>query len=513
MKLFSLSIALVLCLSALADGPADNIPDKVRPVPPKGATISAEDRQELETGVVRLGKEIDSLRKDLNNKPAQLALLPDVQIFHNAVRYALRYDEIFNPTNEIPAAKAAIKMGLERVSQLRDGKAPWISATGLVVRGYVSKLDDSVQPYGLVIPVSYQPATAHRFRVDVWFHGRDEKLSELNFITQRQKSPGEFTPPNAIVLHTYSRFCNGQRFAGEIDAFEALESVRSRYPIDENRLIVRGFSLGGAACWHMAVHHAGLWAAAAPGAGFSETADFLKVFQNEPVQPTWYEQKLWHLYDATDYALNVFNCPTVAYSGEIDKQKQAADMMARSLTAEGMQLTHIIGPQTAHKYHPEAKEEINRRIDSIAALGRNPAPRSIRFTTWTLRYNQMDWVVVDGLEQHWERARVEAELDEPNNAVKIATTNVSELTLAFPAGTCPLDLIKAPIVQLDGRKVTATPVASDRSWAAHFKKEEAIGSVRQNLKTRDWLNDMVCRDRSMMRSWIAFSSCGLPGSR
>ena len=31
---------------------------------------------------------------------------------------------------------------------------------------------------------------------------------------------------------------------------------------------------------------------AAPGAGFSETADFLKVFQREALKPAWYEQKL-----------------------------------------------------------------------------------------------------------------------------------------------------------------------------------------------------------------------------
>ena len=41
---------------------------------------------------------------------------------------------------------------MERASQLRDGKAPWTTATGLVVRGYVSKIDGSVQPYGLVVP-------------------------------------------------------------------------------------------------------------------------------------------------------------------------------------------------------------------------------------------------------------------------------------------------------------------------------------------------------------------------
>ncbi len=211
---------------------------------------------------------------------------------------------------------------------MREGKAPWNTATGLVVRGYVSKIDGSVQPYGLVVPASYQPNTPHRFRLDVWCHGRGETLSELNFIDDRQRSPGEFTPPNAFVLHPYGRYCNANKFAGEIDLFEALEDIKSHYPIDDDRLVVRGFSMGGAACWQFAVHYPGIWVAAAPGAGFSETADFLKVFQNETVQPTWYEKKLWHLYDCTDYAVNLFNCPTVAYSGENDRQKQAADMMA-----------------------------------------------------------------------------------------------------------------------------------------------------------------------------------------
>src|SRR5260370_467099 len=163
--------------------------------------------------------------------------------------------------------------------------------------------------------------------------------------------------------------------------------------------------MGGASAWHFAVHHAGLWAAAAPGAGFSETPDFLKVYQKEKLQPTSYEKKLWHLYDCTDYAVNLFHCPVVAYSGEKDPQKQAADIMARALAAEGLSLVHILGPDTKHSYHPDARREIDRRIDAIAARGRDPLPRRIRFTTWTLRYNRMLWVTVDGLERHWERAR------------------------------------------------------------------------------------------------------------
>jgi dienelactone hydrolase len=374
--------------------------------------------------------------------------------------------------------------GLARVKALREGKAPWASATGLVVRAYVSKIDGSVQPYGLVVPPSWCPDTAHKFRLDFWFHGRGEQLSELAFVADREKNPGEFTPADTLVLHLYGRYCNANRFAGETDLFEALESVRRRYPVDNNRLVVRGFSMGGAACWQFATHYAGLWAAAAPGAGFTETADFLHLYPPGAPRPDGFEQKLWHLYDSVDYAANLFNCPLVAYSGEIDGQKQAADMMAKALAAEGMTMTHIIGPHTAHKYHPAAKEEINRRIDSIVAKGRDPMPRKVRFTTWTLRYNQMEWITVDALEHHWQRARVDADLDEAANVVRAATTNIDALTFSMPPGYCSLDSTRRPQVILDGQKMEAPPVMSDRSWAAHFRKQGGQWTVADSAEDR-----------------------------
>jgi hypothetical protein len=490
-----LGIWLLLSLSgpARADGPAENRPDNVPPIPPKGITLADADRAALRTGIAELENQIAALRDPLegmadqirdlpddqtrrlkeaieSNHKFRLRFLPDVQVYHKAVHDALEYGEIFKP-GEVAAATDLIKRGVERAAQLRHGTAPWDSATGLVVRGYVSKIDGSIQPYGLVVPASYRPDSPHRFRLDVWCHGRDEKLSELNFIDGRQKSPGEFTPRDAFVLHPYGRYCNANKFAGEIDLFEALEDVKSHFAIDDDRIVMRGFSMGGAACWQFAVHYPDRWVAAAPGAGFSETADFLKVFQREAVQPTWYEQKLWHLYDCTDYAVNLYNCPTVAYSGERDAQKQAADMMAKALKAEGIELAQVIGKGARHFYTPAARAEINRRIDSIAAVGRDPVPEEVRFTTWTLRYNRSFWVQVDGLEHHWDRARVEADLNDKHfeNPV-IRTTNVSAFTLSIPAGHYPLDVREAPSVEVDQQTVEAVRPLSDRSWTAHFRK-------------------------------------------
>ncbi len=450
---------LILLLLALAPQ------ETVRRIPPAGVPLPSGDRTSLEEGLATLGREIDALRAI----PAARELLPDVQIYHNAVRVALAYDEFFD-AKEIPIARRLLQQGLDRARELRDGKAPWAVATGLVVRGYVSRIDGSVQPYGLVVPPTFQPGAARRHRLDVWFHGRNEKLNEINFIDGRQRTPGEFAPADAIVLHPYGRYCNANKFAGETDTFEALESVRRRYPVDDDRIAVRGFSMGGAAVWHLAAHHAGLWAAAAPGAGFAETPHYLRIAETEE-KPPWYEEKLWHLYDSTDYALNLFNCPTVAYSGELDKQKQAADVMAKALLVEGIQLVHVIGPQTEHRYHPESKAEIARRIDAVVARGRDPAPRRVRFVTWTLRYNRMAWVTLEALEKHWERARVDLEIVDAET-IRGTTQNVAAIGFSMGPGLCPLDPSRFPKIILDGQEIAALPPLSDRSWSASLIKAD-----------------------------------------
>lgn len=502
-----LGIALLGGLgAAFADGPADNIPDKVRPVPPPGIMVPEADRAELESGLAELEKSIS----DLRGKRETAAYLPDVEIYARAVRYALQGNEFF-ARGDIAKAKNLLKAGAERCDALESGRPTWMFQSGPLALGYVSEIDGSVQPYGLYVPASYAGSGSARYRLDTWFHGRGETLSEVNFIDSVQKGGGPFVRPDTFVLQLYGRYCNANKLAGEVDLFEALADVKRRFRIDNDRIVVRGFSMGGAACWQFAAHYASEWAAAAPGAGFSETPDFLKVFQKETLKPTWWEQKLWQMYDCPEYAPNFFNVPTVAYSGEIDSQKQAADVMAKALAAEGITLTHIIGPKTGHSYHPAAKAEIDRRIDSIVARGRNPVPRKVRLATPTLKYNRQYWVTVDALGKHWEPARVDAMLAD-DHSVQATTQNVTALTFSMDSGCCPLDLHRAPEVTIDGQKLQGAPVESDRSWKASFRKTggrwEPAGAAEAGLVKRHDLQGPI--DDAFMQSFMIVRPTGTP---
>lgn len=455
-------------------------PPFAKRLPPLGIDLPADKRVELQQELDALATQI--ARIEGSNDLRIQALAPDVRIFWKAVNTALADGEFYKPA-EIEAAFNLLREGRARADSLERGDAPWTAAHGLVVRGYVSRIDGSVQPYGLVIPDSYASAGGEKHRLDLWFHGRGEMLSELNFLRDRERNVGTFAPRDAIVLHPYGRYCNANKFAGEIDVFESIDSVRRRYRIDEDRIVVRGFSMGGASTWHLAVHYPTLWAAANPGAGFAETPKFSKVFHKETLAPTWWETKLYHLYDATDWASNLWHCPVIAYSGELDSQKQAADIMAAALRKEGMELVHVIGPKTKHSYHPEARNEVERRITVLADRGRESLPENIRFVTYTLRYNRCGWITIDALDRHWEKARIEAHCNEAGG-ISICTENVKGFTIHWPPGRAPIRLSTTdafPICILAGRSGNSSrpqqtlqvkPLTrSDRSLSVSFHRD------------------------------------------
>ncbi len=441
----SLTCVSLGTLSLQADGPQDNIPSEVRRIPKAGVAVPADRAAAVQESLQSLQQKLQQLSK--SRAALVSALLPDVMIFERAVRCALDYDEFFD-AKDLDKADRLLEVGHQRADQLLAGTPEWPSQKGLVVRGYVSRIDHTVQPYGLVIPETYDTEHSVPTRCDIWFHGRGETLSEVNFLGERMQSTGQFAPNNTIVLHPYGRYCNAFKFAGEVDVLEALQDVQRRYRIDEDRISVRGFSMGGAACWQFAVHYPDMWFAANPGAGFSETPRFLNVFQQEKLQPMPWEQTLWNLYDCDKYAINLRHCPTIAYSGEVDKQKQAADVMEEALLKEGIRLRHIIGAGMGHKYDDVSKQIVEAGMSSLAKKGRDTLPINVQFALHTLRYNRLHWLTVDELQQHWQTARISAKVVQFSDpalpkVINLECHNATAFSIDFPSGAFPVK-VKGP---------------------------------------------------------------------
>ena len=276
--------------AAPADGPADNRPENVRPIPPLGIEVAADKKQEL----LQRCRQVRELWQPLeqNKKISAADLQPEVLVFPRAVELAIELQQFYKAA-ELDQAARLLDEAIRRIEVIQAGGG-WREVVGLddgwkeqlIVGGYRSKIDGSFQPYGLVVPAGFAPGDVRPRRLDLWFHGRGETLSELSFLHKQQLSAGQYTPADTFVLHPYGRYSNAFKFAGEIDVLEVLDYIQTRLPVDPTRISVRGFSMGGAACWQFATHYADRFFAANPGAGFSETPEFLASFQGEDARRT-----------------------------------------------------------------------------------------------------------------------------------------------------------------------------------------------------------------------------------
>jgi Prolyl oligopeptidase family len=479
----------------IADGPKDNVDSQVRRIPPVGFELDAGIRDELMKSVTELEKQVPPFPRNRNS----IDWWNDVAVICRGVRLTIEEGQFYKEV-EIDQSRKLIKLAAERAQELKshaheaDYRPTWSKQAGRIIAGHRSDLDDSVQPFSVFIPDSVAADPAKPRRLDIWLHGRDESVSEVTFLYRRLTQDSQYQPADTLVLQPWGRYSNAFRFAGEVDVFEALAEVQKRYAIDPNRIVIRGFSMGGAGCWHLAVHHADRFCAANPGAGFCETQRFLSGFQGETLNPSKVQRALWNLHDCPPVVLNLTNLPTVAYSGGQDKQKEAADMMVAVAREAGLEIPYVIHPESAHVIHPDSKIEIESKIAAYAKAGRDPLPKHVSWSTFSLRNSRAYWLQLRQLEKHWTLAKVDAKLNDDFSELTIHAENVVGLEIKIPANQAIAPRLKSIKVSINGSNVGELPIAMDRSISGYFQRgrnEWKLQSVPENSPGRPELAKRV----------------------
>jgi predicted esterase len=446
--LLPLGAGLLFALAAAVALPAQDYAPPP-PTPPDAATLKA-----IADKTTRLGKAIDSLRR----QGVPDAWLVGVEVYHKAAAWIVKHNEFF-PPEAAAWTLEALDRGLLRARFAAAGEFPWLQAAGNpVVRGYRSRVDGSVQPYAVTFPADYGAAPGKRWRLDVVLHGRDKSLTEVKFLQQHNGDrPAPPEDQTFVKLDIYGRGNNAYRWAGESDVLEAIDAFvagerqfgRDKL-LDPARVVLRGFSMGGAGTWHIGLHMPDRWCVIGPGAGFTTTHGYIKKLPAK--LPPWQEACL-SIYDAVDYAENAFNVPVVAYGGSEDPQLQAARNIEARLKPLGFPMKLLVAPGLAHKFPPEWQKKAEEAYAPFVAKGREEYPGRVRFVAYTLRYPRCDWVEIWGLDHHYQPALVDAEETAAGFTVK--TTNVHSLRLVLPVGGA-----QAPVVTIDGQAVKARPVVT-----------------------------------------------------
>jgi len=405
--------------------------------PPPPVTLTAEQQRDIAARAAKLEQLVGGTTSALQRKGVRDPVLADVEIFYKAADWIVRHNEFYQK-EAVEWTLEALSEGLLRANQAGMGETPWITATGHpVVRAYRSRIDGSVQPYAIVFPRDYGRDGGKRWRLDVVLHGRNPKLTEVAFLHQFNGDKPAPKDLDHVELHIYGRGNNAYRWAGESDVNEAIETFLSRREamIDVNRIVLRGFSMGGAGTWHLGLHFPTRWCVLGPGAGFTSTHGYIKDL---PAKLPDYQEACLSIYDAVDYAENIFNVPVVAYAGADDPQRQAMvnieDKLKKlDLKDVKFRLTPLIAPKLKHEFPPKWQANAEAEYRRYASTGRPEYPDRIRFVTYTLKYASCDWVEIIGLDTHYKKALVDAEKTE--EGFKVTTTNVRALHLILRPGS------------------------------------------------------------------------------
>ena len=434
--------------------------------------LTPEEQSAFRSKVDGLGKEVTKLR----GKVRDTSLLADVEVFHKAGLWLLDYPEEFFTKDDYTNAVAVLDQGIERAKSLESGQSPWMQQKGRRVHGFYSELDGSIQPYGLRIPESYDPSKPARLYV--WLHGRDQRLSEANFISRFQKpTPAHSNPAEEgqLQLDVYGRW-NGMafHFTGEADVLEALADVQKRYKIDPNRIVLRGFSMGGCGAWHIALHMPDRWAAAEIGAGTWPRRAMMGGFPP-------YQQAPLNIYEnILEWSLNAYNLPLAGHGGEnesgvsslpppppgtktrgqLESSVRVREQLAKEgfpsdgdpyeLHANGTDATFYISKATGHSTSPEVRTKLDAFLKKYGDRGRI-SPDHLRFVTYTTRYNRHHWATLDQLDKQYERAEIDAQRKEGGKSYDIKTKNLNRLILR--------ETTQAERITIDGQDLKVKPAS------------------------------------------------------
>ena len=137
----------------------------------------------------------------------------------------------------------------------------------------------------------------------------------------------------------------------------------------------------------------------------------------------------------------------------------------------GVPIELLIGPETAHKFHPDSLKKYMNFIATQTTRGRPlfPEPAKLKFITYTLKYNRCEWMTIEEQIKPYEPTIVEAQVDARSKTVTVRTTNVAMLRIQPGV---------ADVIVIDGGKPMPTMVTKVGSQPGIYFEKRPEGWLR-----------------------------------
>ncbi len=166
--------------------------------------------------------------------------------------------------NYVPTftAQASLVDDLQHARRIRDaldqGTMP-PPVYGLREEAYPCDTDGSFQPFFRYLPEAAGDAETARPMI-VHLHGYSPTLNIVDWCTLSPELLAFAEKEGWIVLAPFGRSNTDFQNIGELDVLRAIREMKRRYPVDPERIVLSGFSMGGMGVWTIGAHHTNTFA-------------------------------------------------------------------------------------------------------------------------------------------------------------------------------------------------------------------------------------------------------------
>jgi predicted esterase len=315
-------------------------------------------------------------------------------------------------------------MEYEELTITKEGKNGSVRKNGFVRLAYIDEIDNTPQFCRAYLPLDYNPSKKWPLVINLHgYNGANPVYVKWWSIDQRHTSIVDKYP--VIDIEPHGRGNTSYNGIGERDVLRCIELAKQTFNIDEDRIYLKGESMGGGGTWNVGTRHPELFAAIAPVYGAWDY--HVSMNENQLAKLTESEKFNYEKGSSFVHADALLTTPVFVIHGDIDKSVDVNNSRyaVRMLQRWGYDVRYHEYPGFGHEGIPYSDQLIQWFLEHK----RNSHPDKVRVRSADLKSASAHWLTVT--QRNDPNSFIEAEAEVLlHNTIKLFTENVLEVELA-----------------------------------------------------------------------------------
>ena len=302
-----------------------------------------------------------------------------------------------------------------------------VRSNGFVRLTYKDEVDNTPQFCRAYLPMNYDPDKKWPLVVNLHgYNGANPVYVKWWSIDMRHMDLVDKFP--VIDIEPHGRGNTTYHGIGEKDVLKCIELAKKMFNVDEDRIYLKGESMGGWGTWYVGTRHTDLFAAIAPvygGSDYHSTLDEKQLLNLNDKERFSYERE-----SSLAQADALLTTPVFVTHGDMDGSVNVNNSRynVKVLQRWGYDIRYHEYPGYGHEGIPYTDQVISWFLKHE----KNLSPRKVRVRAAALNSAKSNWVKILQREDPFKFIEAEAEVL-INNTIRLASENVLAVELTPPA--------------------------------------------------------------------------------